>query len=75
MVESEEFSACSTHGDLRDGQFFFYWKTTKRSPCEKSGCEWEDRIKLDLRATGCEGVNCIGLLRVGSNSGLLWTRS
>ena len=20
MVESEEFSACSTHGDLRDGQ-------------------------------------------------------
>jgi len=74
MVESEEFSACSCHGDLRDGQKILL-ETTKRSPYEKSECKWEDRIKLYLRATGCEGVNCIGLLRVGSKSGRLWPRS
>jgi hypothetical protein len=27
-------------------------------------------VKLDVRATGCEGVNCAGLLRVVSKKGL-----
>jgi hypothetical protein len=72
MVENEKFSACSTHRELRDGQKVLL-------ECHKGGTHLKNldvsgRIVLNWileQQDVCEDVNCIGLLRVGSNGGLM----
>jgi hypothetical protein len=38
----------------------YWWKSQKR-PLQRPRCRWVDNIKMDLRETGWDGMDCTDL--------------
>jgi hypothetical protein len=43
-------------------------KPEEKRPLGRPRCRWVDNIKIDLRETGLDGMDCI---RIGTSGGLL----
>jgi hypothetical protein len=46
-------------------------KPEGKRPLGRPRLRWEDEIRVDLRETGCEGVEWIQLAQIGTGGGLL----
>jgi hypothetical protein len=60
-------------GEKRNAYRILVGKPEGKRPLGRPRCRWVDNIKMDLRETGWDGVDWIGLiwLRIGTSGGLL----
>jgi hypothetical protein len=53
--------ACSTNGEKRNAYRILVGKSERSRPVGRPRRRWVDNIKMDLRDTGWDGVDWIGL--------------
>jgi hypothetical protein len=58
-------------GEFRNAYENSAYKPEGKEQYRNSSCGWEDNIKMNVKETGCEGVNWI---RLPENRTQLWTR-
>jgi len=55
------WGTCSTYVEMRNSQNNLVEKFEEKRPLDRNKRIWEDNIKMDLRKTGCDDVDCIKL--------------